>query len=124
MTDLAALKAAALAATPVVTELYGDRYFQDDFSRADLTKEQDDFVSLANPANVLALISEIERLTAENEALRVDAGRYQTIREGRAYIEPGEQDIYVVAVMQSRVAYCKSPSDFDAIIDAIKGQTP
>ena len=74
------------------------------------------------------LISEIERLTAENEALRVDAGRYQPIREGLVYIEHGDREskpyeIYVAGV-GPRGEYCQSPEEFDAFIDAMKGQTP
>lgn len=58
------LKAAALAATPIETDLYGDRYFQGSYSKADLTKAQDDFFTAASPAAVLELIAEVESLRA------------------------------------------------------------
>lgn len=38
------------------------------------------FTELANPAAVLALLDEIDQLTAENAALRRDAERYRWLR--------------------------------------------
>ena len=56
------LKAAALAVTPVDMDLYGDRYSQGCWSRADFDRDQDAFYRAANPAAVLELIADIERL--------------------------------------------------------------
>jgi hypothetical protein len=85
------LRALALAATPIDPDLYGDRYFGGDYSRADFTKEQDAFARAANPSAVLSLLDEIDRLKAEiadherayellfkeNAGLRKDADRYR-----------------------------------------------
>jgi len=54
--DLDALEAAALAAMPIETDLYGDRYLCGSYSRADLTAEQDKYIAASNPAVVLELI--------------------------------------------------------------------
>ena len=81
------LRALALSATPIDPDLYGDRYFGGDYSRADLTKEQDAFVRAANPAAILELLDELadhERAYAllfkENAELRKDADRYRWLR--------------------------------------------
>lgn len=50
------LKKLAEAATPIETELYGDRYFQGPFSCATLNKEQDAYIAAANPAAILKLL--------------------------------------------------------------------
>lgn len=49
---------AELAARPdaISTELYGDRYFGGDYSRADLTREQDAYIAACSPANVSLLL--------------------------------------------------------------------
>lgn len=51
------LKAAAEMAEPIFTDLYGDRYMQGSWSRADLTHEQDAFVAKATPAAILELLA-------------------------------------------------------------------
>ncbi|HHN0112341.1 TPA: ead/Ea22-like family protein [Pseudomonas aeruginosa] len=40
-----------------------------------------EFIAAANPKAILALLDEIDRLKAENEALRKDAARYRWLRE-------------------------------------------
>ena len=62
MIDIKAIKAAAEAATPIDTDLLGDRYFGDSHSTATLTKAQDDFIATASPATVKTMCDEIERL--------------------------------------------------------------
>ncbi|HCF2029392.1 TPA: ead/Ea22-like family protein [Pseudomonas aeruginosa] len=39
------------------------------------------YIASANPKTILALLDEIDRLKAENEALRKDAARYRWLRE-------------------------------------------
>ena len=59
----AALRKLAEKATPVTTELYGDRYYTSAYSCAlDITKEQDDFIAAANPSAILQLLDYIETL--------------------------------------------------------------
>jgi hypothetical protein len=53
------LRAAAEKAEPITTDLFGDRYFTEAWSTATLNKNQDDFVSLATPANILKLLSSL-----------------------------------------------------------------
>jgi|SRR5882762_783017 len=70
------LKAAALAAMPIDTELYGARHFDSYYSHVDLTKEQDAFITLAIPATILALIERLQ--VAEDSAKRIiDDTRWQ-----------------------------------------------
>ena len=71
------LRRLAEAATPIATELYGDRYFTRDYSQAMLTKEQDAFLTAAQPQSITALLDELDRadesyalLFAENARLR------------------------------------------------------
>lgn len=51
------LESLAKKADPIFTDLYGDRYSQGSWSRADFDKEQDDFISTFTPAVVLQLIA-------------------------------------------------------------------
>jgi len=102
-----------------------------------------DFIVECNPATVLALIADVERLRnerdtkitehvkdlhklicvqaerdelrAEVERLRADAERYVFIRSGGIYIEPGDGEIYVAT---DSGAYCKTDEEFDSQIDA------
>ncbi|HCF4141369.1 TPA: hypothetical protein NIE10_006567, partial [Pseudomonas aeruginosa] len=46
------------------------------------------FDSAANPKTVLALLDEIDRLKAENEALRKDAARYRWLIASAWYVGP------------------------------------
>jgi hypothetical protein len=91
------LKALALAA------------HENDFANGtSLTSEFLAFTDEANPAAVLELIAEVERL-------RADAKRYAFIRSGGIYVEPGDDEVYVAT---DRGAYCKTAEEFDSQIDA------
>ncbi|HCT2526497.1 ead/Ea22-like family protein [Pseudomonas aeruginosa] len=46
------------------------------------------FIGKANPKTVLALLDEIDRLKAENEALRKDAARYRWLIASAWYVGP------------------------------------
>ncbi len=78
MNKLAELKAAAEVATPIETDLYGDRYFQGPYSQANLSIEQDRFFTLANPATILKLIAVVEAV----DALTDPEGNLPCIPEG------------------------------------------
>jgi hypothetical protein len=67
--ELQRLKELAQAATPLDTDLYGDRYMQGAWSRADLTKEQDSFYSAVTPTAVLELIEVAERAVSPAESV-------------------------------------------------------
>lgn len=55
------LRKLAAEATPIATDLCGDRYFQGAYSIAELTKAQDDFIAAANPAKIIELLDTIEQ---------------------------------------------------------------
>lgn len=97
--DLEELKRLALAATPGEWTLKVHTAEVDDFNplRDDWTiregetvvaweqdgiQKQEDvrYIAAANPAVILELIAEIERLQVENAGLKADAGRYRFIR--------------------------------------------
>lgn len=65
------LKRLAEAATPLETDLYGDRYFQGPYSQAVLNKEQDAYYAAANPSAILDLIRQLEEAKAELERERM-----------------------------------------------------
>lgn len=69
MTVLEKLKAAALVASPVDMDLYGDRYSQGCWSHADFDHEQDAFYRLANPTAILDLIAQLKQAQADAERL-------------------------------------------------------
>lgn len=138
MIDIKAIRAAAAVATPIYTDLLGDRYFGGDYSTVTLTKAQDNFIATANPATVLALCDEIERLRKENEKLleifkvkhhaalrffekeaafeaeierlRKDAARYRWIRHG--------DNDEIVMKGDCRGVYLPRNERLDAAIDA------
>lgn len=62
----------AEAATPLETELYGDRYFQGDYSHADLTQEQDAFYRACTPAVVSGILTELTALRAAASAPKAE----------------------------------------------------
>ena len=64
------LREVAERATPIYTDLLGDRYFNDDYSHATLNVQQDDFISTFNPATVKSLLDELAALRKENEGLK------------------------------------------------------
>jgi hypothetical protein len=69
-----------------------------------------DYVSAANPATVLALLDEIDRLRAEVEALRADAGRYRELRNNL--------DLPYIHVWHTKREQDLRGEDLDAAIDA------
>lgn len=73
------------------------------------------FYAAANPATVLSLLDEIERLRAEVERLQKDASRYQFIRAGGAYVEPSDNSLYVA--LDERGKYYDDRRDLDMDID-------
>jgi len=68
--DLKKLREVAERATPIYTDLLGDRYFNDDYSHATLNVQQDDFVSTLNPQTILALLDAYEASARDAEILR------------------------------------------------------
>jgi hypothetical protein len=70
MIDIKSIREAASAASPVDTDLLGDRYFDGGYSTTTLTKEQDDFIVKTNPSTVIAMCDEIEQL--RKDAIRLD----------------------------------------------------
>lgn len=58
-------EAVAAGPAPITTDLYGDRHFGGDYSRADLSKGQDRFVTACSPDRIARLLDEVERLRAE-----------------------------------------------------------
>lgn len=58
--ELKKLREVAEKATPIDTELFGDRYFSEAFSMATLTANQDLFVRTFNPQTILALLDTYE----------------------------------------------------------------
>lgn len=73
------------------------------------------FIAAANPAVVLELLDEIERLRAEVERLQQDASRYQFIRASGAYVEPSDNSLYVA--LDERGKYYDDLRDLDMDID-------
>jgi hypothetical protein len=73
------LREVAERATPIYTDLLGDRYFNDDYSHATLNVQQDDFISTLNPATVISLLDELAALRKENEGLRSDRARVANV---------------------------------------------
>lgn len=69
MIDLTAIEAAAKAATPIYTDLFGDRYLQGPYSQCELTQAQDVFVSTANPSTVIEMVSAIRNLREQRDEL-------------------------------------------------------
>ena len=110
-------EALAAGPTPIDPDLYGGRYISDDYSRCDLTKEQDAFVRAASPDNIDALLDENDRLWAENDALWEDARRYRWLRGEHQRIDP------ICAVVWKRNgdrngSEWVNTADLDAAIDA------
>jgi len=68
--DVKKLREVAGKATPIYTDLLGDRYFNDDYSHATLNVQQDDFVSTFNPKTILALLDAYEASARDAEILR------------------------------------------------------
>ena|ERR1051326_2968166 len=64
------LREVAEKATPIYTDLLGDRYFNDDYSHATLNVQQDDFIRAFSPETAIALLDELVALRKENERLR------------------------------------------------------
>lgn len=64
------LREMAEKATPIYTDLLGDRYFNDDYSHATLNVQQDDFIRAFSPETAIALLDELAALRKENEGLR------------------------------------------------------
>jgi hypothetical protein len=59
-------------------------------TRHDEGRKNRDYIAAASPENVGALLDEIERLRAENEALAADARRYRWLRDTSTMIDrPG-----------------------------------
>lgn len=154
MIDKEDLRRLAQAASPGPWEVVKDHHFPGvhggdvilggsfcDYSEP--TREDEEFIAAANPAVVLELLDEIERLRtqrdehkadwlealalaeqaspilarqqAEIERLRADAARYQFIRAGGAYVEPSDNSLYVA--LDERGKYYDDRRDLDMDID-------
>ena len=64
------LREVAEKATPIYTDLLGDRYFNDDYSHVTLNVQQDDFIRAFSPTTAIALLDELAALRKENEGMR------------------------------------------------------
>lgn len=80
------LKALAEAATPIDTELYGDRYFQGPYSTADLTKQQDAYIAAMSPDVALQLLEERAMLLEVMKEF-IDAAEGVIMQGGRITID-------------------------------------
>lgn len=96
--------------TPISPDLYGDRYMQGDYSRADLDKAQHDYIAAASPDRVQRLLDEVERL-------RADAARYQWLRDAWLTDPKDGQPSPWEPVM-----HVMSDAEMDAAIDAAMGK--
>lgn len=85
MNDLTKLKELAERATPGYWELDGRGVGPASDPNASIAKcskrEDAAYIAVANPQAILGLIAEVERIKAENEALRKDAERYRWMRD-------------------------------------------
>ena len=88
--DTEKLSALAHKATPIYTSLCGDRYLNDVYSHAELTKEEDAFVTTFTPQTILTLLDELDRLheqVRQHEAFQQFANATEQQRLNDARLE-------------------------------------
>lgn len=120
------LRQLAQAATPIDTDLCGDRYFTAQYSIATLTKEQDGFITAANPAAITELLDRLEAseqevieqarlngMGSEREALlmaRLEAAEKDNQRKQKR-IEQLDHALRVMTKTYKSVAYAQWPAE-------------